>query len=953
MRFAKFIALLFLLLSGYFLPARQPAYFIFGENQFKGVQIYDIIQDKDLNYWIATNEGLFYFNHYTFEKIECSPAKSNSVFNFVVNHNGVIYCHNLNNQVFEIQNKTCHLFYELNPEEANSDISLAVTSKNHLVIGAKKIIILSEDGKVRKRISVDRHYLGPPFTDEKGNLFYHLSSSDSLLKISGELHSEVPLKLHNYKVEKKDVLKFFSVHNENYAINLTTKALFTFDTENFNLHPLVSNSAFERSQSIRFYNTKNHLWIAGTLPGVVMLNKKVETGEFDLFYEDYFISHVYEDKEGNILLATFDKGILVIPDMQIPDVIHSFKEDPISSLIYLEGNGLFLGSSRGLLLEYDGAIIRTLNNAGKRPIEHLYSGTNFPYVVFDDGYIRAYDIRKKTISNICEASLKDAVIVSESVFYLGTNRGIIKCSVDAKSNFKCENIKEFSYRIYSLCLNSINKNIYAATSNGLFIIKPDGSFEKITYKGEDLFPNTLKYYDGIIYAADKKGGLLMIENNQVKSTLAMLINGQTEVISKFIIHNHQIIAKCNKGLFQFDLKGKLLNALSTSQGFSSNRVIDFTGNKNLLYVSHTNGVQQIDLNGLQAKSTSPNIQLSDVLVNDVSIDFKIVSDLKSTQRKIHFILRSPTLRNRENIFYHYKLEGNDAQWSVNDYNGNQITYNALAPGHYTFLVKAEKQGVFSETISYTFTIAAPFYTAWWFITLSIAVFLIFVYGMYRWQLNIQNKKAQRINELNASKLTAIQSQMNPHFIFNSLNSIQDLILKGDVENSYSYISTFSDLVRRTLNYSEKDFIDFEQEIKLLELYLSLEKLRFKKDFNYSIEINDISDVQIPPMLIQPFIENALVHGLLHKEGIKNLNIRFELNENLHCVIEDNGIGREKSKQIKLRQRQGHESFSGKAIKKRFEILSHALNGEFGYRYEDIPNEGGTRVIITMPFKHKF
>jgi LytS/YehU family sensor histidine kinase len=198
--------------------------------------------------------------------------------------------------------------------------------------------------------------------------------------------------------------------------------------------------------------------------------------------------------------------------------------------------------------------------------------------------------------------------------------------------------------------------------------------------------------------------------------------------------------------------------------------------------------------------------------------------------------------------------------------------------------------------------------------------------------------------------------MNPHFIFNSLNSVQDLILKGDVEHSYTYITTFSNLVRRTLNYSEKDFIDFEQEIKLLELYLSLEKLRFKKDFNYEIIYKDIEDIMLPPLLVQPFIENALVHGLLHKDGAKNLKITFELKELLICTVEDNGVGREKAKAIKLRQRSEHESFSGRAIKKRFEILSNVFDGAFGYEYEDLyeNDEGiGTKVTLMIPVKHKF
>jgi len=936
--------------------SQQPAYFILGESQFKGVQVYDVVQDHDLNYWFATNEGLYFFNHYTYEKIECDKAKSNSVFNFVINKNGIIYCHNLNNQVFQIKNKSCTLFYELANDEANSDINLSVTENNELVVGSRKLILLNEQGAVLDRFGVGPHYLGPPYNSGEQGIIYHLGASDSLLVLNNKQATRRRLEFVNDIKIGNDVLKIFNHHSKSYALNLHSKALFAFNPETFALTALPKNTIFERSESVRLYSTNNELWIAGTLPGVVMLNEAFASVKLNLLYEDYFISDVYKDREGNILLSTFDKGILVIPDMQIPDVIQSFKDDPVTALFFDNELGLLLGSSKGRLMSYRNTVFTTLNDKGKRPIERLYGQTNFPFILFDDGYIRAYNKQTKKISDVYGASLKDAVIASDKLIYLGTNIGIVKCEWNGGSKFNCTVLKNFNFRVYSMALNPETGVLYAATSNGLFYIGANGQGEKIIYNKEPLFPNTLYYNNSKIYATNKKDGLLIIEGDHVSASLFPVVNGQTEILSKFIIHNNTLIAKSPKGLFQFDLSGKLLNALSISQGLSSNRIIDLALEGDQLWVSHTNGVQQINLNTLQQKSTKPEIRLTGILVNDNTPDSTTNGEFKTYQRKIEFVIASPTLRNRENIRYHHKLEGNDSRWTINDYESNKITYNALAPGSYTFFVKAEKQGVFSEAIAYPFSIAAPFYAHWWFIALAMVLFLMIVYSIYRWQLNIQRKKSQQINELNASKLTAIQSQMNPHFIFNSLNSIQDLILKGDVEHSYSYITTFSNLVRRTLSYSDKDFIDFEQEIKLIELYLSLEKLRFKKDLNYTINTNNIGDLQIPPMLIQPFIENALVHGLLHKEGTKQLSISFHLNEVLTCTIEDNGVGREKSKAIKQRQRADHESFAGKAIDKRFEILSNVFVGDFGIVYEDLHDNNeaaGTRVILRMPVKHRF
>ncbi len=211
-----------------------------------------------------------------------------------------------------------------------------------------------------------------------------------------------------------------------------------------------------------------------------------------------------------------------------------------------------------------------------------------------------------------------------------------------------------------------------------------------------------------------------------------------------------------------------------------------------------------------------------------------------------------------------------------------------------------------------------------------------VYWIYKMQLQKAKRKAYYQAELNSSKLTAIQSQMNPHFLFNALNSIQDLVLKKEIESSYTYISTFSDLVRRTLCYIEKEYIDFEEEIKLLELYLSLEKLRFKDQLNYTINFPEMDNIKIPPMLVQPFVENALVHGLMHKTGDKKLNINFELKENLICTVTDNGIGITKAKEIRKRQNAQHQSFAIKAIEKKFEIWNQTFKTDsFKFWYQDI------------------
>lgn len=951
----KFIFILFLLFLSKLIYAQQPAYFLLGENQFKGLHIYDVIQDKELNYWIATNEGLYYFNHYKYVKIECEKAKSSAVFNFVTTKKGSIFCFNLNNQIFKIENKTLNLFYELKNDEIKTDINLSIISDSLLLIGAKKIILLTENGTSIKSFSYKNHYLGPAFKLLNEKTIYHLNSSDSIIIISNKKASFEHLKCINFKLVNNDVLHFFKINLNYYAISLQTNIVYNFDPTKNELFISNYTPQLNTKSALRLYSTGNEAWIAGTLPGVYKFNNDLKNDSLKLIFKDYFISNVYKDLEGNILLSTFDKGIIVVPDVNSPDVICKNQNGFFTSIIYNPSNKLILGNSKGELLFLKNNHLSILNTNGKKAIEHLFQLKGSPLIIFDNGEITAYNTTNKQFNKLCDASLKDVVFVAPNEFYLGTNRGIYKCNWDNNKNYKVKFIQNIIYRIFAITYNPFNQLIYVATSNGLFILNKLNQIKKIYSNNKDVYISSLFYKNNKIFATDKKGIIHIIENEKIISTIQLKHQNKTYGFTKLNTYNNTLIAKNANELCQFNLNGDYIKTLTNFKGNKDLRIFDYCINNDTLWVCNTNGIQEIELNKITQDTIKPKIFITEIKIND-SLKINKTNYFNSNEKKFQFTLSSPSLLNSNNTFYHYKLQGNDETWTINNYYANEIIYNALAPGNYTFNVFAKRQDIVSDTISYSFIINAPFYTKWWFILLLILSFLVIVYFIYNWKLRIQQKKAKQINELNASKLTAIQSQMNPHFIFNSLNSIQDLILKGDVEKSYSYITTFSNLVRRTLNYSDKDFIDFEQEIKLLELYLSLEKLRFKKDFNFNLQTNQIVDIQIPPMLIQPFIENALIHGLLHKDGEKKLSVVFELNENLICKIEDNGIGREKAKAIKIRQRNDHESFSVKAIKKRFDILSETLNGSFGYSYDDIKENGvvvGTRVTLSIPIKHKF
>lgn len=206
------------------------------------------------------------------------------------------------------------------------------------------------------------------------------------------------------------------------------------------------------------------------------------------------------------------------------------------------------------------------------------------------------------------------------------------------------------------------------------------------------------------------------------------------------------------------------------------------------------------------------------------------------------------------------------------------------------------------------------------------------------------------NELASMQLKALKAQMNPHFMFNAINSIQSLILKDNKQEAYNYLTLFSSLLRDNLKVSELNTVSFYEELTMIKKYLQLEALRFSGDFNYQLNnYTTIEDIKIPTMVIQPFIENAIRYGLLHKEeGEKNITIDFYQKEVFVCVIKDNGIGIEMSKKIHLSNTlKESKGTSIKAIQNRLKLLKEYYKTDIGIVYEDV--EEGTKVVIKMPY----
>lgn len=240
----------------------------------------------------------------------------------------------------------------------------------------------------------------------------------------------------------------------------------------------------------------------------------------------------------------------------------------------------------------------------------------------------------------------------------------------------------------------------------------------------------------------------------------------------------------------------------------------------------------------------------------------------------------------------------------------------------------------------------------------IGVLLIFFIGfcLFRWKIAQTKKKEVTKRKFTEIQLKSIRSQMNPHFLFNALSAIQNLVNKGDNERANHYLTEFSQLMRLTLDKSEKGLVSLFDEIESVKKYLELEKLRFHFDYDLKIDsIINAQNIEIPAMLIQPFVENAIVHGLVEKKGNKNLSIEFQIKDDkLLCVITDNGIGIEKS-EAKKESEFSRDSYGLKLAKDRIALINESYKTDARVKITDRSNldkkETGTQVKVYLPLKY--
>lgn len=389
--------------------------------------------------------------------------------------------------------------------------------------------------------------------------------------------------------------------------------------------------------------------------------------------------------------------------------------------------------------------------------------------------------------------------------------------------------------------------------------------------------------------------------------------------------------------------------------FQMERLIEFNGK---IWCSSNESFFYFDTEKMHSNTISPLVYIKTVLINEQKFNpNNNMLNLDYTQNNIHIQSNAIAFKNTDKKNFLYQLIGYDNDWHSSA--TGDVQYTNLDHGNYRFVIYGiNNDGKKSLTpATFTFTIKRPFWFTWWFILFEISIIVLIIYFIFRyWKNKIEKKEHEKtlVNQRIAEfKMTALRSQMNPHFIFNAIGSIQHYILKNKIKQSYDYLSKFSMLIRNILNNSRQEYISLHQEVTTLKLYIELEQIRFTHPFEFKIEIDEQLDMEmdIPTMLIQPYVENSIWHGLMPKEseGCLLELIFKQLNDTIRVTIRDNGIGRKPADPNKKNISRGMS-----ITEQRIEALETTNEKKYITTINDLRDENGqvmgTEVTLIIPLE---
>ncbi|MCC6186301.1 MAG: histidine kinase [Chitinophagaceae bacterium] len=931
--------------------------------------VYNLFQDSKGFVWFATDAGLSRYDGFEFKTYKCVEQMSTSGSCIKEDIKGRIWYENFDGRLFYVFKDS---MYILPKESIFNYYPFGIAQKHVINFQQEGIDVHSiHDLKLKKQIPITQAGNFLLATASVANDFYFLKDNRLWQLDSGLNLKSLPITFAN---------------NSNYKLLFTSQAyVMLLARDNADGKMYYYDRALKTLQHLDIPEPKQiqgcdfidgKFWVHSTQGSYVYtLNKP--NAKPTLYLQGKSVSGMILDRQKNYWFSTTNEGVFLMPSLQ-----HQF---------YSMGDFLptkIANTSQGFLIGNRNCQFTIFNKNGTfRPLPRLNTQQSDLYYLYtnpqnDDVFFSASGtnfVPKLNFNNlqITNNAVKEIVPLDQNYYAFVANG---HCALRKRNDFdptfhspwdslynlsfienkacKERQIQGIQGRGRAIAYDTTNNIIYAATSQGFFCISPTGT-STLLFQNLPFYASRIFIIHHRIFALNTKGNLYEIKNNNE----LVLLNNSLGIDAQDIKYARQfgenLVLMTSKFIYQVSLlhaKAQLLNINLTPANVNDLLLQDSTllllSNKGLI-AYNTNF---IDNKGSQTRFTINNFEVNGkdqtnfqnatfgYKQNDITIRYSILDFGSALAATAYYSI-------------------NNGVWKKLPTDSRSLPFRSLASGTYDISFKVGNK-VLPQHV--TFTIDAPFWYKWWFIMLCVSIIVIFAYAYYNWQISLLSKQIILLREkvaleqtLGKSILTSIKAQMNPHFFYNALNTIQAYIFTNDKRNASLYLGKFSKLTRMILEMSEQETIALSEEIQALTLYLELEKMRFDDDFFFEIKTDHELDeelIKIPSMLIQPYAENAIKHGLLHRKGHKFLSIHISKDgKYLKVIIDDNGIGRAKSEEMKKLKKEQHNSFSTRANEQRLQILNHNKTNKVLITITDKTDDNqqpkGTQVQILIPIEN--
>jgi ligand-binding sensor domain-containing protein len=943
--FGPFLQLISLLFWGWMLPKTTLSQEVLGtrydiNSGFPSNTVFDIWVDRDGVRWFGTEEGLFRFNGVDYVKIPFEGNWSNSVSNIAETRSGELWCRNFSNQVFRFENGVMRDQGQLHDAIGNNELRSLVAVNDDL-------LLVTEGGVVRYNSAEDRAHFVVTTTNDRLIGLAYTGGYIALTTIGGKYmvyRDTVRVHERQLLLDPRNQPRVIA-YGDGFLIGWTGVDS-TYLTQIDKTGTVLREFGLAGVPVTLVNNLSGNAQQAALLnsSGAVLIDENLDYRWLNLGMRcsDYAIG-----RDGRFLISSLDGGIVTY-EASPPELLHPSPPNAQYTALTQMGETIVAGTNQG-------DVVRIHPDQKKNPAISQGNGIEIQFIRYEP--VRDWLITTKGILTPTEEHIlyigKDGLFRGNNLYtgtYLGLQRIDFEADSPIEEAFDAYNTNPSMATVRSGRIRAMetadDDYLYVAFADSLLCYAPGSNRVAAAhrYYGTDLCRGA----GNRMWATTTDGRVLAFEAGRLEFEVERgVLNGQ---IGKHLAYrNDRLYVVTERGINTFVRSGEQFE-LDESQFVALNRLTikGFLVEDDGFLVSSEQGILRLPF---VERDSPPFVVLR---LNGLLVDGQPV-----TNSSVPHYANSVEI-SWESIGYdfdklelYYRLEPVQSKATRFSPSTGKAWFNELAAGDYRFHLFATHRGEVLPFGSMQFSVAPPFWLTWWFIALEVLAGLVIVWVVVRLSQRSLRKKQFYRERLIQSKLTALRSQMNPHFLYNALNSLQGMIYGGQINQAGNYVSKFSDYLRNVLKYSDVQLLTVLEEISALRTYLEIEQERFGDDFIFDITVDSDVDqnVELPTMIIQPFVENAIKHGLMNKQGAKRLHVQVSTGaKGLVVNIIDNGIGRDAAQAINRKRTDKPSSFATRAIDERIHLFNHQGLLSLSYTLDDAYPEltdKGTQVRITI------